>query len=123
MLTSEDTDKLGDVSDAVVAEARAAGLSEAGIEAMRAGDKAGYRRELRRLEVERRGSIWACTDGYKLLFDSMSPSERSRDEARLGNALSSVAAALGAKGGRVTSPAKARAARLNGQRGGRPSGS
>jgi hypothetical protein len=82
--------KLGSVPDEILADARAAGLSETGIEAARSGDKEVYRRELRRLEHEHVGSIWACTTGYAMLFQSSTEAERTEDYKRADRQLNAI---------------------------------
>lgn len=108
------SERLGrDVTDAMVADARKAGLSEKGIAAMQAGNAGAYKRELDALAIRKPGNVWACTDGYTLWFNTANATARAADYSR-------IAAQLGRVGGSSRSAAKVAAARANGAKGGRP---
>jgi hypothetical protein len=71
--------KVGKVDNEIISDARNAGLSEVGIEAMIKGDRATYKRELDVLERRIPGNVWACMSGYALWFNAATTAEQNRD--------------------------------------------
>ena len=71
--------KVGQVDDEIIYDARNAGLSEAGIEAMIKGDRSTYKRELDALERRVPGNVWACMSGYALWFNAATTAEQNKD--------------------------------------------
>ena len=89
--TGETQYKVGQVDDEIIADARKAGLSEAGIEALESGDRATYKQELDKLSRANPGSIWACTAGYTLWFNSAPEGERNADYKQIEWELDAIA--------------------------------
>lgn len=83
--------KLGAIMESVINDAREAGLDAVGLAAMRSGDRAAYRAALRRLDRAVPGSIWACTTGFSILYNSSPESERRADIRRAERQLRLVA--------------------------------
>ena len=83
--------KVGSVDDEIISDARKAGLSEAGIEALTNGNRAAYKRELDALQRSNPGSIWACTSGYCLWFNAAPEVERETDYHKLERELDQIA--------------------------------
>ncbi|MBU2395701.1 MAG: hypothetical protein KKH70_20395 [Gammaproteobacteria bacterium] len=68
--------KVGKVNNQITNDARTAGLSESGINAMINGDIKHFKYQLMLLETKNIGNIWACTTGYSLWFNSANESIR-----------------------------------------------
>lgn len=83
--------RIGSVDDEIVADARKAGLSEVGIAAMREGHREIYKLELDKLSRSNPGSVWACTSGYTLWFNSAPEGERESDYRKLERELDQIA--------------------------------
>jgi len=81
--TVEPEYKVGKVDNEIIEDARKAGLSELGIQAMTSGDRRTFKLELDRLERLTPGSIWACTSGYGLWFNAATPGEQNTDYRRI----------------------------------------
>lgn len=81
--TVESEYKVGKVDDEIIGDARNAGLSELGIQAMITGDKRTFKLELDKLERLDPGSIWAYTAGYGLWFNAANPGEQNADYRRI----------------------------------------
>jgi len=58
------------------------GLDISGLDAMRVGNRAQYKRALDRLARIQPGNIWECTEGYTIWFRSAPPLEREKDYAK-----------------------------------------
>ena len=78
---------VGKVDEEIVQDARNAGLSEEGIQAMISGARKTYKAELDKLSRTNPGSIWACTTGYTLWFNSASESDRRADYQKINREL------------------------------------
>ena len=89
--TGETQYKVGSVDDEIISDARKAGLSEAGIEALTNGNRAAYKRELDALQRSNPGSIWACTSGYCLWFNAAPEGERNADYKQIERELDAIA--------------------------------
>jgi hypothetical protein len=77
--TVDSSYKVGQVDDEIIYDARQAGLSEIGIESMIQGDVKTFKQQLRLLEIQCPGNIWACTSGYGLWFNAVNEKERRQD--------------------------------------------
>ncbi len=71
--------RVGQVDDEIIQDAKNAGLSETGIEAMTKGNRKVFKMELEKLERTCPGNIWACTAGYALWFNSANEGEKRQD--------------------------------------------
>lgn len=75
--------RVGKVDEEITDDARKAGLSEVGIQAMKSGDKGTYKRELELIK----DTVWGCTSGYSLWYNAATEVERRKDYRKIENEL------------------------------------
>lgn len=76
-------DRIGQLSEDSRSALWSAGFSLEGIASAETGDIQAYRSELNKFERQHPGSIFACTTGYALWFNSVGASARRADEQRI----------------------------------------